>query len=201
MLRFIAFLCISGFAAVCFAEDNLEGLPQPNYRPEKSDPSWLKSAAQFHGHLGPMVIFGARMGMAARKAVDAQGYFDVEITCEGPFVKPPQSCFLDGLQISTGATLGKRNLKWIESKKIVIRVKNTRTGKTATLQPREEFLALLHPPTNENKGESDGNKTKQPKDHPSLESLARIIATMPEKEVLTVSQPGTSADEQEKKKE
>jgi formylmethanofuran dehydrogenase subunit E len=201
MLRIFAFLCFSGFAAVCFAEDNLEGLPQPNYQPEKSDPSWLKDAAQFHGHLGPMVIFGARMGMAARKAVDAQGYFDVEITCEGPFVKPPDSCFLDGLQISTGATLGKRNLKWIEAKTIVIRVKNTRTGKTATLQPREEFLALLHRPTTEKKGESNANKLQPSDDHHSLESLARKIAAMPEKEILTVSQPGTSADDQEKKKE
>jgi formylmethanofuran dehydrogenase subunit E len=187
MLRILAFLCISGFTAVCFAEDNLPGLPQPHYRPEKSDPDWVRSAAQFHGHLGPMIVFGTRMGMAARRAVDAQGYFDIEIECEGPFVKPPQSCFLDGLQLGAGTTLGKRNLKWIEGKKIVIRIKNTRTGKTAALQPRDEFLALLQPPANDKKGDSAAGKSNPMGDQHSLESLARKIAAMPDKEILTIS--------------
>jgi formylmethanofuran dehydrogenase subunit E len=187
MLRIFAFLCISGFAAVFFAEDYLLELPKPHYKPEKSDPSWLQAAAQIHGHLGPNVVFGTRMGMAARRAVDAQGYFDIEIECEGPFVKPPQSCFLDGLQLGAGTTLGKRNLKWIEGKKIVIRIKNTRTGKTASLQPRDEFLALLQPPANDKKGDSGAGKSNPMGDQHSLESLARKIAAMPDKEIFSVS--------------
>ena len=51
---------------------------------------------QLRGHLGPAVVAGARMGMAGLRAVEAEGYFDVELACEGPFAKPPQSCFLDG---------------------------------------------------------------------------------------------------------
>ena len=126
------------------------------------------------------------MGMAALQAVDAKGYFDVEIACEGPLEKPPASCFLDGLQISTGATLGKRNLEWIKGEKIVVRVKNTQTGKTATLEPTPAFLALLSQPPANIKGKSDAEKREQSRNHHLTDELSRKIATMPEKEILTV---------------
>ena len=82
-------------------------LPQPHYHRQPSDPAWLAAVVQFHGHLGPSVVGGTRMGMIGLRAVAAKGYFDLEVTCEGPLAKPPQSCFLDGVQFATGATLGK----------------------------------------------------------------------------------------------
>jgi CubicO group peptidase (beta-lactamase class C family)/formylmethanofuran dehydrogenase subunit E len=189
MLRLLAILCVSGFAGVCLAEHNIEKLPQPHYRPEKSDPSWLQNAAQFHGHLGPMMVFGARTGMAALRAIDAKGYFDVEIKCEGPLAKPPASCFLDGLQIATGATLGKRNLEWLDGKEIVLHVKNTQTGRTATLRPTAAFLAMLQQPAVDVKGMSDSQRREQSRNSRHSDELSRKIATMPEKEILTVGHP------------
>lgn len=59
---------------------------------------------EFHGHLGVFSIVGAKMGIRARE------FFNV-----GPDVlkvmayagsKPPYSCLIDGIQVSTGATLG-----------------------------------------------------------------------------------------------
>ena len=97
MLRSITLLCLCGFTTICFSQDKIENLPLPHYHQQGTDPAWLKYAVQLHGHLGPMLTFGARIGMAALRAVDAKGYFDVEVTCEGPFVKPPESCFLDGM--------------------------------------------------------------------------------------------------------
>ena len=83
------------------------------------------------------------MGMIGLRAVEAKGYFDVEVTCEGPLAKPPQSCFLDGVQVTTGATLGKRNLQWVQADRLTMRIKNTRTGKTAVLRPTPALLELL----------------------------------------------------------
>ena len=125
MLRLLVSICLCFFTASCFAEDRIEGLPSPHYHRQATDPPWLSYAVQLHGHLGPMLVFGARMGMAALHAVEAKGYFDVEVVCEGPLATTPASCFLDGLQVSAGATLGKRNLQWVKSKTIVIHVKNT----------------------------------------------------------------------------
>jgi hypothetical protein len=93
-------------------------LPHPDYHRQPSDSEWLVQVVQFHGHLGPAVVAGARMGVAGLRAVEAKGYFDVEVTCEGPLAKPPQACFLDGVQVATGATLGKRTLQWVQADQI-----------------------------------------------------------------------------------
>ncbi|MBN1909766.1 MAG: formylmethanofuran dehydrogenase subunit E family protein [Pirellulales bacterium] len=169
------------------------GLPVPHYHPDPADPDWLAKAVQFHGHLGPWATAGIRAGMAGREAVGAFGYFDVDVTVEGPMVKPPHSCFLDGLQVSTGATLGKRNLKWIKAKDVVVRLKNTRTGRTAEVRPTNELMDLLNPI-------AEGSKDKKEKEPPAeasqkhdhhhdhrIEAVARKIAAMPEKKLFSVT--------------
>ena len=118
-------------------------LPQPDYQRQPSDPPWLANVVQFHGHLGPAVVAGARMGMLGLRAVEAKGYFDVEVTCEGPMAKPPQACFLDGVQVATGATMGKRSLQWVQADRILVRVKNTRTGRVVDVRPTPALMELL----------------------------------------------------------
>jgi len=60
---------------------------------------------EFHGHLGIYSIVGAKMGIFARE------YFGVGIdkleVQSFAGLKPPYSCLNDGLQVSTGATLGR----------------------------------------------------------------------------------------------
>jgi formylmethanofuran dehydrogenase subunit E len=189
MLRSIMFLMLLGSSSLCFSQDIIENLPRPHYHKLDSDPAWMKHMAQLHGHLGPMVVFGARMGMAGLKAVDAKGYFDVDVTCEGPFTNPPASCFLDGVQISTGATLGKQNLHWTKSEQIVFHIKNSRTGKTAVLRPKKQFLDLLPKPGPAIKDQADaGQKSKTDDDH-SFDALSRKIAVMLENEILAITYP------------
>ena len=91
------------------------------YRPDPSDPDWLADAARFHGHLGPWVTVGAMMGRDAIRGLDTPGYWDVEVVCLMPPEKqqPPFSCILDGLQVTTGCTLGKRNIRFDHSPEVV----------------------------------------------------------------------------------
>lgn len=119
-------------------------LPKPHYQPKPTDPAWLARAVQFHGHLGPWAITGIRFGVAGREAVGAQGYFDLHVRCQGPLERPPQACFLDGLQVGTGATLGKRNIHWEPGDELVVWVNNTRTGQTAEVRPTQEFWQFLN---------------------------------------------------------
>jgi formylmethanofuran dehydrogenase subunit E len=124
------------------------------------------------------------MGMIGLRAVEAKGYFDVEVTCEGPLAKPPQSCFLDGVQVATGATLGKRTLQWVQADRLTMRIKNTRTGKIAVLCPTPALLELLASFKSQPKAGADhGHKA----DDEQLEAIARKIAAMPEREVATVT--------------
>jgi formylmethanofuran dehydrogenase subunit E len=171
---------------VFFVKDESERkLPQPRYEHRESDPVWLETVVRFHGHLGPSIIAGARLGMAGIQAVDAKGYFDVEVTCEGPFVKPPQSCFLDGLQIGTGATLGKRNLNYVEAKEIVVRVKNTTSGATVEVRPTRKLLEMLGILHNQEKNQAK-DTTHQHDEADRIETVAREIANMPDGEIFTV---------------
>jgi formylmethanofuran dehydrogenase subunit E len=128
--------------------------------------------------------------MAGLRAVDAKGYFDVEITCEGPFAKPPQSCFLDGIQVATGATMGKRTLHWVEAERIVVRVRNTSTGMTAELQPTPKLLNLLgvlQPRANAQSDAQTKNRAEQKREEEQMKATARNIAMVADKEILTIT--------------
>lgn len=59
---------------------------------------------EFHGHLGVYSIVGAKMGIRAREIFGVGPDMLTSVTYAG--TKPPYSCLNDGIQVSTGATLG-----------------------------------------------------------------------------------------------
>ena len=59
---------------------------------------------EFHGHLGVFSIVGAKMGIRAREIFGVGPDMLNVVTYAGS--KPPYSCLNDGIQVSTGATLG-----------------------------------------------------------------------------------------------
>ena len=163
------------------------GFPKPNYNAEKDDPEWLTKATHFHGHLGPAIIFGCRVGMAALDALEAKGYFDIEVTAQGPFAEPPKSCVLDGLQLATGATLGKRNLDVIVDEEYIITVKNRRTGVSVEIRPTPELVTLmwsqLDPDHDDEDEEDDDDHLEEMR---RVEAVARQIANMPLNEIMII---------------
>ena len=181
MLRTTIFLSLCVMTTTCPAQATPSVLPQPHFHAQASDPPWLESVARFHGHLGPSVVAGARLGMAGIRAVGAKGYFDVDVTCAGPFAAPPASCFLDGVQVTTGATLGKRNLHSANADQIVVRVRNTRTGKTAEVRPTGKLVEILKKVRQS--GKAGGEETHEHR----IEQIARDIGAMPDEEILTTA--------------
>jgi len=81
----------------------------------------------FHGHLGPWLILGLKMGRAALTALKARKHFGVEVLARCPD-SPPPSCLVDGLQLGTGATYGKRNIVLEPSDRFEVVVRNKDTG-------------------------------------------------------------------------
>lgn len=72
-----------------------------------------KQATEFHGHDGPYMVIGLRMGLTALEILDCKGWFDLK--CEVRLHwNPPDSCVIDGIQSSTGCTMGKRNISVVE---------------------------------------------------------------------------------------
>jgi formylmethanofuran dehydrogenase subunit E len=67
-------------------------------------PDELQKAKDFHSHLGPYLVVGLKMGRAIVGRLGRKS-FSVGITVyTGP--KPPLSCVIDGLQLSTPCTVG-----------------------------------------------------------------------------------------------
>lgn len=75
----------------------------------KIDYGELKMAELFHGHLGPWLVLGLRAGRHARRRLKGTP-FDLRAIVECP-AKPPVSCFIDGVQLGSGCTMGKTNIQ------------------------------------------------------------------------------------------
>jgi len=63
---------------------------------------------ELHRHLGMWSIIGAKMGMRAREVLGAP-FDELEVISLSGY-KPPFSCISDGLQVSTGASLGRATI-------------------------------------------------------------------------------------------
>jgi len=168
--------------ASALAEDRV--LPRPDYNADPADPAWLTLAVQMHGHLGPWAAAGVRLGSAARQAAGAEGYFDLDVVVEGPFEKPPKACFLDGVQLGTGATLGKRNLQWRSAEQIAVIVTNRASGRVARVIPTPLLLEWLNAFQPRPHGETDDHDDAHMK---LVESLARRVAAAAENDIATVN--------------
>ncbi len=79
----------------------------------KKNKDFLKRAIEFHGHLGPYLVLGLRAGLYANEIL-GKDPFKMKAFIETQ-ISPPQSCFADGVQFSTGCTLGKGNISIKES--------------------------------------------------------------------------------------
>jgi len=72
---------------------------------------FLKNAVNFHGHLGPFLILGLKMGEFAKNYIQPVDYKDISASILIEPLETPLSCILDGIQIASGCTIGKRNIE------------------------------------------------------------------------------------------
>ena len=68
----------------------------------------MKQIERFHGHLGPYAVIGYKMGEKANKLLGSDPFSKSAVVWAGS--TPPMSCIIDGIQLSSGCTLGKGNL-------------------------------------------------------------------------------------------
>jgi formylmethanofuran dehydrogenase subunit E len=100
----------------------------------------LEAGIDFHGHLGPYLVLGLRMGNTAVRMLKPKGLHGLSATVWTP-ISPPQSCVLDGIQVSSGCTLGKGNIRVRESKRTKARFRSA--DRTLVIEPTEKVMELL----------------------------------------------------------
>ncbi|MCP2519097.1 formylmethanofuran dehydrogenase subunit E family protein [SCandidatus Aminicenantes bacterium Aminicenantia_JdfR_composite] len=102
----------------------------------KQNDNFLKRAIEFHGHLGPYLVLGLKAGNYANEIL-GKSPFEMKVIIE-TIPSPPQSCFADGIQFSTGCTYGKRNITIVRGKGLRVRLK--KKGKKLTLILKKEIM-------------------------------------------------------------
>jgi len=115
--------------AICFGYERNEKVI------EQSE-EFLLRAVEFHGHLGPYLVLGLKAGLYAneifgREPMNTKASIKTKTT-------PPQSCFADGVQFSTGCTLGKGNISLTEGEGLVVTFE--KNNQILTLKLRKEII-------------------------------------------------------------
>jgi formylmethanofuran dehydrogenase subunit E len=98
---------------------------------------------RFHGHVGPYVVLGYRSGRLAQERLGANAFkLSAQVSAGSG---PPMSCFVDGVQLGSGCTLGKRNITLSEEELVEARF-TCEEGRCLRVRARPETLARLTPP-------------------------------------------------------
>jgi pyrimidine-specific ribonucleoside hydrolase len=102
---------------------------------------------EFHGHLGVFSIVGAKMGIRARE------YFNVgadmlDVTSYAGS-RPPYSCLNDGIQVSTGATVGMGTIHLADKGKSRPSAIFTYNNRSVRITLKKEYLEKVDADINE----------------------------------------------------
>ncbi len=130
------------------------------------DPAGLMPlAVRLHGHKGPFLAIGLRMGLLALRLLGSSGFTGIAAEAHTG-TEPPISCLVDGIQVATGCTAGKGNLRVLPSGRP--EAVFSANGQTLRVALQEEWLKRLL---------ASGAK----------DSLTDEVLTAPEEELFTWS--------------
>ncbi len=103
----------------------------------------IKQGIDFHGHLGPYLVLGLIAGELGLKELKAKKFFGLEVKVWGAD-KKPKSCLVDGLQLSTGATYGKGNIRKVNGSSIRIIISNLENNKKIRIEFKKWLIEVLN---------------------------------------------------------
>ncbi|MFH1184226.1 MAG: FmdE family protein [Chloroflexota bacterium] len=99
----------------------------------------LQLSAARHSHLCPRQVLGVRMGIAGLAAL---GIHPPVSKPTGLIIVETDGCFVDGIEVSTGATIGHRTLRVADLGKIAATFVDVGGGKAIRLAPQDGVRSL-----------------------------------------------------------
>jgi formylmethanofuran dehydrogenase subunit E len=99
----------------------------------------LREAEKFHGHLGAFLVLGLKAGLYSNEIL-GKDLFVTHARVETEST-PPRSCFVDGIQLTTGCTMGKRNIELMEGDSLSVTF--TKNNRQLTLRIKPALLKEL----------------------------------------------------------
>ena len=131
--------------------------------------SELKNIADFHGHLGPFVVIGYRMGKIANRLIGEDPFGKSALVLTGG--KTPMSCVVDGVQLASGCTLGKGNIGIVDHGRVASFFISKGKESNVTVELNEDILTRI---------------VKSEKDQ--LEQIATELFRMPEESLFRIKE-------------
>lgn len=107
----------------------------------KPTPLTYTQTIRFHGHNGPFLALGYRLGQYVNALIKPTGIMDYRITVYVRKEKP-YTCVIDGLQCATFATLGKGNISVRNRQASGIRVRIVSGSKTLVFTSTSRAMTM-----------------------------------------------------------
>jgi formylmethanofuran dehydrogenase subunit E len=99
----------------------------------------LQLSAARHSQLCPRQVLGVRMAIAGLAALGIHAPVGKPA---GLVIVETDGCFVDGIEVATGATIGHRTLRVVDMGKIAATFVDVRTGRAIRLAPQEGVRSL-----------------------------------------------------------
>lgn len=146
----------------------------PKQRQKQELEEILEKAVNFHGHLGPFLVLGIRMGFIGLRELRVErGNPKLRVTV---MTRPsvPFSCVIDGIQAATKCTVGNRKLRLRNSPKNIVAkfqiLEENKVTVTLNLAKQEELEKWL----------------SKHASFQEMEKIAHNIISVPERELFKV---------------
>ena len=133
----------------------------------------IDEAVKLHGHLGPFLVIGVRMGKAAKEILKSHkgNEFKLQISIKAPQTTP-FSCTIDGIQATTHCTIGNQKLQIEKSEEEI-------SGTFQVQNPQRVLTIRVKPSVVEDLMNRFGKGVTN-------EALAMQVASMPENELFAI---------------
>ncbi len=142
-------------------------------RTEKLD-AILKKAEEFHGHLGPFLTIGVRIGLIGIRELKVKRNDEKLRATAMLKYSVPFSCVIDGIQVATKCTIGNKKLIVRSSSGIAARFE---------LQRGEQVTVAVNPAAFEGLKKELLSENAPPEE---VRKLAQLVAKMPEEELFII---------------
>ena len=133
----------------------------------------IRKAEKLHGHLGPFLVIGVRMGSLGKSILNVNvGESNrLQVTARLPLLTP-FSCILDGIQVTTQCTIGNQKLRIENSQeKIIVHFEKQDSHKALKICVNPKIIDELR--NRYSKGSSN-------------EELAREMISVPENQLFII---------------
>ncbi|RMD87410.1 MAG: tRNA CCA-pyrophosphorylase [Calditrichaeota bacterium] len=149
---------------------------------------WLEFGQKFHGHKCPAMPMGLRVGAAAMNALGVERAKDGQLLAILDLGEDHcATCFADGVQVITGCTFGKGNIKKTHKGKWTLILVDKKNQKAVRVNPKAEIMQANKETSFFKDYREKGIPASQVPDE-VVEPLIKNVMSAPDEKILDISE-------------